>query len=113
MGSWEVSRLFQKVTLAGEATECGSQDALGYNSLLFLMEQCDLALLSQALCYLDKMRRLFTAWRPGPSEPGAWNTEQARKCCEPQFSVPPVAMQGHQNMKKKFCALSTSPVLYP
>lgn len=56
MGSRAVSRLFQKVTLAGEGAECGSQDALGYNSFLILMEQWDLALLSQAPCHLDKMR---------------------------------------------------------
>lgn len=51
-----MSRLFQKVTLAGEGAECGPKILWGYSSLLFLMEQCDLALLSQVPCHLDKMR---------------------------------------------------------
>lgn len=46
-----MSRLFQKVMLAGEGAECGSQDVL-----LFLMEQCNLALLSRATWHLDKIR---------------------------------------------------------
>lgn len=58
MGSREVRKILQKVT--GEGAECGSQDALGDSSLLFLMEQCGLALWSQAPCHLEEMRSYYS-----------------------------------------------------
>lgn len=88
----------------GKGAECRSQDALQHNSLLFLKDQCDLALLSQAPCHLDTMKDYccLEAWAIR-----TWCTEQARKCCEPQFSSPPVEMQGlgHRNMRGslEFC----------
>lgn len=88
----------------GKGAECRSQGALQHNSLLFLKDQCDLALLSQAPCHLDTMKDYYCleAWAIR-----TWCTEQARKCCELQFSAPPVEMQGlgHRNMRGslEFC----------
>lgn len=47
----------------GKGAECRSQYTPGHNSLLFLKDHCELALLSSAPCHLDKTKDYYSLLR--------------------------------------------------